>query len=99
MTTTQIPRMERGAADSISIAMVLVYVLDISGESTSRARARVRRRRKHIIEVTMMFRLTLSENQGTARRAGLPFIKDMFGIALSSTVRIASTEKQPMAQR
>jgi len=62
-----IPRMERGAADSMSIAAMLVYTLDISGLSTSRMRARIRRRRKQIIEVTMTFKLTLSETHGKAR--------------------------------
>jgi p-aminobenzoyl-glutamate transporter AbgT len=66
VTTRPIPMMERGAADSMSIAAMLVYILDISGLSTSRTRARIRRRRKQIIEVTMIFKPTLSETHGTA---------------------------------
>ena len=65
-TTKPMPRMERGAADSMSIVAMLVYMFDISGVSTSRIRARIRMRRKQIIEVTMMFRLTLNETHGTA---------------------------------
>ena len=61
---TPIPRIEIGAADSISIAAILVYTLAISGASTSRKAARMRRRRKQIIEVTMMFNPTLSEIHG-----------------------------------
>jgi len=65
--TSPIPRMERGAADSMSIATTLVYILDISGESTSRMSARIRRSRRQIIEVTMMFKPKLSATQGTAK--------------------------------
>jgi len=67
VTTRPMPRMENGAADSISIAAMLVYILDISGESTSRMSARIRRRRKQIIEVTTTFKLTLSVTHGTTR--------------------------------
>jgi hypothetical protein len=68
--------MEIGAADSMSIATTLVYIVDISGERVSRASARIRRRRKHIIEVTMTFKATLSETHGTATWAILRFGKD-----------------------
>jgi len=94
VTTRPIPRMERGAADSISIATILVYIQDISGESASRVRACIRRSRKQIIEVTMIFKLTLSETQGTARRVGFPLSMDASGKALSTTVMIANTEKR-----
>jgi hypothetical protein len=71
-----IPRIEIGAADSMSIAAMLVYILDISGETALRVSARICRRRKHIIKVTMTFRLTLSETHGTMTRIGLPLGKD-----------------------
>ena len=89
-----IPRMERGAADSMSVAAMLVYILDVSGESIPRTRARIRKRRKQIIEVTMTFMLTLNETHGTARWIGFPLSKDVLGKALSTTVRIASTAKK-----
>jgi hypothetical protein len=69
MMMTMIPRMVKGAADSMSTAAILVYTLDVSEQSTSRARARILRRRKQIIEVTMTFKLTLRETHMTARRA------------------------------
>jgi len=60
------PRMVKGAADSTSIAARLVYILhDVSGPCTVRKSARIRSRRKQIIEVTMMFKLTLRETHGT----------------------------------
>jgi hypothetical protein len=99
VTTRPIPRMERGAADSIIIVTILEYIQDISGESASRVSARIRRSRKQIIEVTMIFKLTLSETQGTARRVGFPFSKNASGKALSTTVMIANTEKgEPTVQ-
>lgn len=67
MTTMMIPRVVKGAADSMSIATILVYILDVSGVRTSRASERIRRRRKQIIEVTMTFKLTLSETHTIAR--------------------------------
>jgi hypothetical protein len=69
MTTTIIPRMVKGAADSMSIAAILVYILTVSGLSISRAEVRILRRRKQIIEVTMTFKLTLREIHTTAMRA------------------------------
>jgi hypothetical protein len=93
-----IPTIELGAADSMSIATTLVYIVDISGESASRASARIWRRRRHIIEVTMIFKPTLSETHGTATRAILGFGKDDEGKALSTTVMIASTVKKSRAQ-
>jgi hypothetical protein len=39
--------------------------LDIFRESASCMSARIRRRRKQIIEVMMMFKLTLNVNHGT----------------------------------
>jgi hypothetical protein len=83
--------MERGAADSMSIAATLKYILDVSGVRISRMSARVRQRRKQIMEVTMTFRLTLSETHGTVKRVGLPCSKDVSGNALSTTAMIAST--------
>jgi hypothetical protein len=60
------PRMVKGAADSMSIAATLVYILDnVAGQFTCRKSARIRRMRKQIIEVTMMFKLTLRETHGT----------------------------------
>jgi hypothetical protein len=88
------PTMERGAADSISIVAMLVYMLDISGESTSRICARIRMRRKQIIEVTMIFKLTLSETQGTENLMGFPFSIDVPGMAHSTTMMIETTAKQ-----
>jgi hypothetical protein len=83
--------MEKGAADSTSIAAMLVYILDISGESTSRVSALIRMRRKQIIAVSMMFKLTLSKAHGTASWIGLPFNKDMLGRAHSTSVMIETT--------
>lgn len=94
-----IPRTDIGAADSMSIATMLVYIPDISGESDSRASARIRRRRRHIIEVTITFKPTLSETHGTVTRAILSFGKDESGRAPSTTVMIASTEKKSRAQQ
>jgi len=67
MTMRTIPRMENTAADSTSIAAMLVYIFDIMifGESAPRMSERIRRRRKQIIEVMMIFKLTLNENHGT----------------------------------
>jgi hypothetical protein len=62
-----IPRMVKGAADSMRIAAILVYILAVSGLRTSRAKARILRRRKQIIEVTMTFKPTLREIHRTAR--------------------------------
>ena len=93
VTTRPIPRMEKGAADSISIAATLVYSLDISGESTSRVSALIRRIQKQIIEVRMMFKLTLSEAHGTTSWIGLPFNKDVLGRAHSTTVMIETTAR------
>jgi hypothetical protein len=86
--------MEKGAADSMSIVAMLVYMLDISGESTSRIRARICRRRKQIIEVTMIFKPTLSETHGTASLIGFPFRITVPGMADSTTVMIETTVKQ-----
>jgi hypothetical protein len=86
--------MEKGAADSTSIAAMLVYTLDVSGESTSRMSALMRIRRKQIIVVRMMFKLTLSEAHGTASWIGLPFNKDMLGKAHSTSVMIETTAKK-----
>jgi hypothetical protein len=62
VTRRPMPMMEKGAADSMSIAAILVYIPDdVAGPSTCRKSARIRRRRKQIIEVTMMFKLTLRE--------------------------------------
>ena len=93
--TRPIPMMVNGAADSMSTATTLVYILDISGESAPSVRARACRRRKHIIEVTITFKLTVSEIHVTARRTGLPlFSTDLLGKAVSTIVKIASTEKR-----
>ena len=93
-TTRLIPMTVNGAADSMSTATTLVYILDISGESAPSVRARACRRRKHIIEVTITFKLTVSEIHATARRTGLPpFSTDLLGKAVSTIVKIASTEK------
>ena len=89
--TRQIPRMEKGAADSMSIAATLVYILDISGEIMSRMSVRIRQRRKQIMEVTMTFRPTLSETHIAVKYVGLPSSKDVLGKALSTTAMIAST--------
>ena len=52
------------------------------------------------MEVTMTFKLTLRETHGTARWIGLPWSKDVLGMALSTTVRVASTtKKEPKARR
>jgi hypothetical protein len=60
------PRMEKGAADSTSIAARLMYILDnVPGQCTCRKSALIRKRRKQIIEVTMMFKLTLKKTHGT----------------------------------
>ena len=59
------PMIVKGAADSTSIAAILVYILDASDSTTCRKSARIRSRRKQIIEVTMMFKLTLRETHGT----------------------------------
>jgi hypothetical protein len=93
------PRMEKGAADSMSIVAMLVYMLDISGESTSRIRARIRMRRKQIIEVTMIFKLTLSDTHGTASWIGFPFRIIVPGMADSTTVMIETTAKQKTKER
>ena len=94
VTTTPMPRIEKGAADSMSIAAMLVYALDISGGSTSRVSARIRKRRKQIIEVTMTFKPTLSETHGTTRWIGFPASKDVPGMAYSTSVMVESTEKK-----
>jgi hypothetical protein len=91
VTTKPMPRIEKGAADSMSIAETLVHMLDISEESTSRKSARMRRRRKQIIEVRMMFRLTLSETHCTESWAGFPFSKDVLGTAHSTSATIEKT--------
>jgi hypothetical protein len=96
--------MEKGAADSISMVAMLVYMLDISGESTSRIRVRIRMRRKQIIEVTITFKLTLSETHGTASLIGFPFSIDVPGMALSTTVMTEitagkKTEEKPQSQQ
>lgn len=94
-TTRLIPMTVNGAADSMSTATTLVYILDISGESAPSVRARACRRRKHIIEVTITFKLTVSEIHATARRTGFPpFSTDLSGKAVSTMVMIASTEKR-----
>ena len=69
-------------------------MLDASEESTSRASARMRMRRKQIIEVTMTFKLTLSETHSTASRIGIPLCKDAPGMALSTTATIENTAKK-----
>jgi len=46
------------------------------------------------MEVTMTFKLTLRETHGTARWIGLPWSKDVLGMALSTTVRVASAAKK-----
>ena len=71
VTRRPMPRMEKGAADSTSIAARLVYILDdASGPCTCRRSVRIRRRRKQIMEVTMMFRLTVRETHGTPFSSG-----------------------------
>ena len=89
--TRQIPRMEKGAADSMSIAATLIYILDISGERISRMSVRIRQRRKQIMKVTMTFKPTLIETHIAVKWVGLPFSKDVLGKALSTTAMIAST--------
>jgi len=87
------PRMEKGAADSTSIAARLVYILhDVSGPCTCRKSARIRRRRKQIIEVTMMFKLTLREIHGTpiASERGI----GKLGRAQITTTRIANAARK-----
>jgi hypothetical protein len=94
--------MERGAADSMSIAATLKYILDVSGERISRMSARVRQRRKQIIKTTMTFKLTLSETYGMVKWIGLPCSKDVSDKALSTTAMIARTaeeKKSPKAQQ
>ena len=90
----QIPRMEKGTADSMSIVATPVYMLDNSGVSTSRVSARIRRIRKQIIEVTIAFKPTLKEYHDILRRALLPFSNGVPGKVLSTTVTIASTAKK-----
>src|ERR1700741_3284885 len=92
VTTTPIPRIENGAADSMRIAALLVYMWDICEQTTSRMRARIRRRRKQIIAVTTMSALTLSMAHTIPGRAVLPN-KDESGKALSTTVNTAKTKK------
>ena len=93
--TRPIPIMVNGAADSMSTATMLVYILDISGESAPSVSARARRRRKHIIEVTMIFKVTVSETRATMRwTALLSLSTDLSGKAVSTIVKIASTEKK-----
>ena len=94
VTTNPMPRMEKGAADSISIAAALVYILDISGGRTSCESALMRRIRKQIIEVRIMFKLTLSEAHGTASWIGLPPSRDVWGIVHSTSVIIEITAKK-----
>ena len=91
--------MEKGAADSMSIAAMLVYILDTSGESTSRVSALMRRIRKQIIAVRMMFKLTLNEAHGTASWMGFPFNKDVLGRAHAASVMIEITEKKIVRAR
>jgi hypothetical protein len=50
----------------MSIATTLVYILDISAWTNSRVSALMRRIWKQIIEVRMMFKLTLSVAHGTS---------------------------------
>jgi len=50
-------------ADLMSIAARLVYTLDIPSVSTSHVSAYICRRQRQIMEVMMMFRLTLSETK------------------------------------
>lgn len=97
--TRPMPRMENGAADSMSIAAMLVYIFDISGESISRMIARIRRRRKQIIEVTTTFKLTLSVTHGTTRLIGSPVSKDVPGKAYSTNVTTESTEREKKQNR
>jgi len=94
VTTRPMPRTEKGAADSMSIAATLVYIFDISGERISRVSALMRRMRKQIIAVRMMFKLTLSEAHGTASWIGFPFNNDMLGRAHSTSVMIEVTAKK-----
>jgi hypothetical protein len=63
VTTTPIPKIKNGMADLMSIAARLVYTLDISSVSTSHVSAYICRRQRQIMEVMMMFRLTLSETK------------------------------------
>jgi hypothetical protein len=63
VTTTPIPKIKNGMADLMSIAARLVYTLDISGVSTSHVSAYIHRRQRQIMEVMIMFRLTLSETK------------------------------------
>jgi hypothetical protein len=93
MTMRPMPRIENTAADSTSIAAMPVYMVDISGECISRMNARIRRRRKHIIEVMMMFKLTLSEIHGIPTWSW-PFRRDEGGRALVTTVIIANPAKK-----
>jgi len=90
----QMPRMEKGTADSMSIVATLVYMLDNFGGSTSRVSARIRRIRKQIIEVTMAFNPTLDEYHETLKKALLPFSNGVPGKVLSTTVTTASTAKR-----
>jgi len=63
--TRPIPRIVKGAADSMSIVAMLVYVLASSGCCSFCMSARIRRSRKQIIEVMMTFKHTLIDTHGT----------------------------------
>ena len=96
------PRMEKGAADSTSIAARFAYILhDVSGPCTCRKSARIRRRRKQIIEVTVMFKPTLRETHGTPFRSERGIGRS--GKAQSNTTRIANAakkkKKRPMTRQ
>jgi hypothetical protein len=82
----------------MSIVAMLEYMLDNSGESTCRIRARIHMRRKQIIEVTMIFKLTLSVTHGTASSIGFPFSIDVPGMANSTTAKTETTAKQRMKE-
>jgi hypothetical protein len=85
--------MENGAADSTSIAARLVYILDdVSGPWTCRKSARICNRRKHIIEVTMMFKLTVRATHGTPFRSEIGIGRS--GRAQKITTMIANTAKR-----
>ena len=87
------PMIEKGAADSTSIAARLVYILDdVSGPWTCRKSARICNRRKHIIEVTMMFKPTVRETHGTPFRSETGIGR--LGRAQTITTRIADTAKK-----
>jgi hypothetical protein len=87
------PMMDKGAADSTSIAARLVYILDdVSGPWTCRKSARIRKRRKQIIEVTMMFKLTVREIHGTPFRSEIGI--ESLGRGKKTTTRIANTAKK-----